>query len=553
MTTSVLGSRLSHAAVGALLLVPAAAPAQTLVPEVTWTLTTDQPIEWLHFCPSHLLVLSSDDGLQAVDLADGSVHWRRDDLGNVSPEAFAAGLQNTPIAAGPQPPVHIGPLVRRLMEQLPGGRLGAILTDSTGARTWFDVIDLESGKTVWSSTALAIGEARGFLEFPDSTTILVYGSTTEHGRTRGVWARVEAATGKTLWVTDSLLLASPMQFDGSGSAVLRGTINGNQPLVPLADSTLLLYASADGLVRFEGGSGRIRWRSPVSSDHLGPTGQGYAPLILADDIAYLPAGRSVNAIEITSGRRLWASESFATMTTHAEMTPGGLLIEGTPYAVAGENPQARRPFAALIDPHTGKARWKKQFDWGSGITPFLLNGDSALIASDRGLIRLSLSGANDTTFVAETLPGRPAFSLEARDGGVLIGAAHSLTLLAPDGTHRYQMAFPPPILGAGDQLIRLAIGVASIAFTGCYCAGYLIGSATDRYQQVNSRFTTDYAYFVLRDFQGRGPTLGKIDKATGAIVAAVPLAHDKTPEYAVDPYTGVVVIKKERVLLGYRW
>jgi outer membrane protein assembly factor BamB len=136
-----------------------------------------------------------------------------------------------------------------------------------------------------------IGDAHGFLAFPDSQTLLVHGSVFEPGRHRRVWLRVEAATGRTIWATDSLLHESPTQFDFSAMLASRGNINGNQPMMMLPDSLVALFASAEGLVCFETPTGLVRWRTPVNGQ-IGPIGQGYAPILVQGDTAYLPAGNS---------------------------------------------------------------------------------------------------------------------------------------------------------------------------------------------------------------------------------------------------------------------
>jgi hypothetical protein len=133
---------------------PDLAEGQGLSPEPAWRFQTGQSIEWLRFLPPHLLLVSSDDALSALDPSDGSVRWQRDDLRNYSQDRFEAAQQPTPLAgATPGTQGKNEPIVR-LSEDLPGGRLVAILADSAGRHSWFDVLDMQSGVTVWSSTSL---------------------------------------------------------------------------------------------------------------------------------------------------------------------------------------------------------------------------------------------------------------------------------------------------------------------------------------------------------------------------------------------------------------
>ncbi len=279
-------------------------PAQVATASVAWRATAGQSIEWLRFLPAGLLLVSADDGLRAFDAASGQPRWARDDLRNVSQVAYEGTQQGGTLTGAGAAPAGA---VIRTMEELPGGTAVALLADSAGSHSWFDVLDVATGATRWSSRSLPIGEAHGFLPFPDSTSLLVYGLLIEPGRSRRLWARVDAATGAVRWVSDSLLLQIPAQFDPAALAASTGTINGNQPLLPLADGTVLLAASGDGLVRFDAATGRVRWRSAQSRGEASPIGQGYAPMVLSGDTASLPAARAVDAVELTTGRRLWTN------------------------------------------------------------------------------------------------------------------------------------------------------------------------------------------------------------------------------------------------------
>ena len=548
------GNRLSRIAPLVMLVTLAVAPAlpaQVATASVAWRVSAGQSIEWLRFLPAGLLLVSADDGLRAFDAASGERRWARDDLRNVSQVAYEGTQQGGTLTGAGAAPAGA---VIRTMEELPGGTAVALLADSAGGHSWFDVLDVATGATRWSSRALPIGEAHGFLPFPDSTSLLVYGLLIEPGRSRRLWARVDAATGAVRWVSDSLLLQIPAQFDPAALAASTGTINGNQPLLPLADGTVLLAASGDGLVRFDAATGRVRWRSAQSRGEASPIGQGYAPMVLSGDTAYLPAGRAVDAVELTTGRRLWTTPTFSTMPVQLLPTTGGLLVRGVPSLLAGQDPRVAKPFAALVDPATGKPRWKAEWSARTGMTPFLLAGDVALLATDLGILRIHLAaGTADEPPKGDKLPGRPAAMLEPWDGGLLLSAAQSLTLYAADGSVRYQQEYPAPSLSLGGRLLRVALGAAAIAGGGYYSGGYLAGSAFARYQYSRSSYSPQYAWFVLKDHEGTGPALGRIDRHDGRLTGVIGLEGDKTPEYVINPELGLVVIKRDDALTAYRW
>jgi len=553
MTQHPPGSRLQIVALLGAALFPSPVSGQAPVAAEAWTLPTDQPVEWLRFLPSHLLVVSHDGALLGLDPANGSVRWRRDDLHNVSQAGFEAAQQAAPLpGAAPTAASAAGSIIR-LMEQLPGGRLISILADSAGRRSWFDVLDVETGTTAWSSTSLPIADARGFLAFPDSTTLLVHGSVIEPGRNRRVWLRVEAATGRVLWSTDSLTLQSPVQFDASTMVASRGTINGNQPLVARPDSTVLLYASADGLVCFEIGSGRVRWRTPLTHPDVGPIGQGYAPMLVSGDTAYLPATNFIEAFDLASGRHLWTSAGLPTMTTQMAFTPQGLLVRGQPIQLAGQDPKVRHPFLGLLDPRTGKLAWKQEFKRGSGSTPFALIDSAGYIASDEGLYRFAPADGKQVPLTTGKLPGRPVGLLEVRGDALLVTAAQSLTLVGLDGTLRYQTEFPAPTLGLAGRILRVALGAVFVAGGFYSSGGYLAGSAFAKYQFSTTRYSSSHTYFVMKDYQGQGPAIARVDKATGETDAVILVGEDKTPAYAADQTAGILLLlKTDRSLVAYQ-
>ena len=154
---------------------------------------------------------------------------------------------------------------------------------------------------------------------------------------------------------------------------------------------------------------------------------------------------------------------------------------------------------------------------------------------------------------AEKLPGRPAASLEPWEGGLLLSAAQSLTLYEPDGAVRYQQEYPAPTMSLGGRLLRVALGAAAIAGGVYYSGGYLAGSAFAHYQYSHSAYTSAYTYFVLKDHNGTGPALGRIDKNNGKLVGVIGLAGDKTPEYVISQVSGQVVIKQDKTLTAWRW
>lgn len=530
------------------LVAPAAGPS--VAP--AWTLPTDSPVLWLRVTEPGVLVVSTEAGLLGLDPATGAVKWRRPDLGNVTQDRFEAALQVTPYAAGTVAPGAKAPTIRT-MEEIPHTSLAGILSDSAGRRAWFEVIDLGTGATAWDTRTLPVTETRGFLPFPDGASLLVHAVVFEPGQSRRLFLRVETTSGRLLWTTDSLLRQSPVQFDPTALAASRGTINGNQPLVALPDSTAILYASPEGAVRFDIRTGAAVWRGAASTNETAPIGQGYAPLLVRDDIVLVPAGTVLDAIALGDGHRLWTSGRLPAMITQVEVSAAGVLVRGNLVLdPRGQAIMPGRPFLALLDPATGKSRWprvNKEHAWG---TPFLVAGDSLFTAANDGLFLTSQTDGTTRALTTGKFPGRPVHSLESRNGALLVGGAQSLTLVEPDGTLRYQTEYPAPAVGFLGKMLRFALAGVAAAGGAYYSAGALAGSAFIRYHAT--RQTSDHAYFLIKDVDGHGPGLIKVEKQTGNITVSIPLGGDKTPEYLVSEAAGVLlVLRTDREITAYTW
>jgi len=485
-----------------------------------------------------------------VDPATGAVQWRRPDYTNIGQLAFENAIQSAPVpgaarANEPAPTI-------RTMEEIPGTALAAILSDSGGRRSWFDVIDLASGQTVWSSTALPLTEARGFLPFPDSTTLLVHGMLFEPGRTHSRCLRVNSRDGRVIWLKDELMARSPAQFEPTMMLASRGTINGNQSPVPLPDSTVIVFVSEEGPMRFDMTTGAVVWRSAGRSWTVSPTGQGYAAMLPLGDTLLIADGKAVEAVAQGDGHLLWSSGDLPGQITQFGRSEAGLVVRGAIVLdPLGQPVMQGRPFLGLLDPATGKSRWPKLNKQKRWSTPFVVSGKQVFVAAKDGVFRIPLENGIGRPITASKYDEAP-LNLELIDQHLLATFAHGLAAMDTTGSLAYVSEFKAPSPGVLGKLWRLLLAGA-VGFAGdYYSSGWLAGSAFAHYHaEVDD---AEDAYFLVKDVDDRGPGVVKVDKRTGRVLASVPANGDKSPAFMVSRKSGMLLLLTNGRNLGaYAW
>src|SRR5262245_48319557 len=124
---------------------PAAAPTDS---SGSWTVTLDSYVQWQQTTPAGTLVLGTSSGVIGLDGQSGKVLWRIDDL--KKPKDISLEVVRSPYA----------------MLRLDKGVRGKIVRI---------LIDVTTGKEVWSSSALGLGEVYQDLYLPPIDAMLVTG------------------------------------------------------------------------------------------------------------------------------------------------------------------------------------------------------------------------------------------------------------------------------------------------------------------------------------------------------------------------------------------
>ena len=503
------------------------------------------------------LVVSTENEMIGVDPVTGAVRWRRPDYTNIGQLAFENAIQSAPVP-GAARATESAPTIRT-MEEIPGTAFAAILSDSGGQRSWFDVIDLTTGQTVWSSTALPLTEARGFLPFPDGTTLLVHGMLFEPGRTRSRCLRVNSRDGRVIWAQDELMARSPAQFEPTMMLASRGTINGNQPPVPLPDSTVIVFVSEEGPMRLDMTTGAVVWRTAGRSWTVSPTGQGYAAMLPLGDTLLIADGKAVEAIAQGDGHLLWSSGDLPGQITQFRQTEAGLVVRGAVVLdPLGQPVMQGRPFLGLLDPATGKSRWPKLNKQERWSTPFVVYGKQVFVAAKDGVFRIPLESGIGRPITTSKYSEAP-LNLELHDQHLLATFAHGLAAMDTTGSLAYVSEFKAPSPGAKappqgvlGRLWRFMLSGAVGLVGDYYSSGWLAGSAFAHYHaEVDD---AEDAYFLVKDIDDRGPGVVRVDKRTGRVLASVPANGDKSPAFMASRKSGLLLLLTDGRNLGaYAW
>lgn len=181
---------------------------------------------------------------------------------------------------------------------------------------------------------------------------------------------LEAATGKTAWETR---YAAP--FEETCSQRL-----GAAPrAAPLIAGERLITVSAGGLMSsFDRRTGVKQWSLPLVTDarESKPCGYSTSPVLFRDTVITMAGGkgRGMVAIEVASGREVWASQDFS----NGYSSPLLIDLDGRPEVIAftaGE--------VSGLDPTTGALEWTVPHpaEYGVNVAMPLWGNDGVLFVS----------------------------------------------------------------------------------------------------------------------------------------------------------------------------
>ena len=355
------------------------------------------------------------------------------------------------------------------------------------------------------------------------------------------------------WEQDKLFTKALQlkEVKGSGKFFKRFSIEGNQlPMYP-TDDTAILYLNEEGPVKIDLNTGNRLWVAPIKSKTAPALSDGFAQMWLGDGVVFVPTEKSMQAVDVATGKLLWAKPpKFKSHVVQMAMTPQGLIVRGAPQYTDGPKPKADgKPFIDVIDPATGETKWKKPFRDLDDATTFDIHGDQLYIVADGDMFAINLAdgGSKAVTkvkFKGNEIPGR----LEVMDDNYLLSASQNLMLVDPSGSVKFHEYYSAPGQSGWIKVLSTAAVMAVNAASAANAYGQaqanpgttyhytLIGnpdlSRRFKASQSGSGFTSILT--SVEDGGKKGVGLVKLDKSTGKKVAEVILG-DKTPEYQMDP------------------
>ena len=467
-------------------------------------------------------MVSSVDGLVALDPATGQTIWTRADIKGLADGGFDV-ISLTPY--------------------------GVVRT-----RNGIALLDLQTGTTAWDSTAVPLQNVRGFFYVPEHRMLLVYGRARPEGR--GLVA-MDIDSGKVRWEQRGLLRSDPELWEVDGVH----SLSGHQPPLADTDSTLILYINKDGPFKIHAATGAPLWRVDALKGQDPPTLAAMYPRItLAGPVLLVPYEKKLSAVDPNDGRVVWSrAKNFGSPLSQMQVTARGLLVRGT--RPLDDNPRALThpdAFLDLVDLQAGTSLWQKAFGdmKDESLAPFLVVGDTAYFGDRDRLLAVALQDGTGRELARSDFEGgEEPSTLERRNDDLILVSAHNLLSINTRGVQQVRRYYPAPgtsflgKLGKGLLFVASAMSQAGAADQrargGVYASFDYNPFIRDRMKGMIQAYE-DYAFMYTRapDRGGRqGFSLVRLRKADGEENGRVWL-DDRSPDYELDAGAGVVYAKR---------
>ncbi|RPH93044.1 hypothetical protein EHM69_11330 [candidate division KSB1 bacterium] len=505
-----------------------------------WTATFTQDIEWQRLTDAGFLIVCTDSGLYGLNPETGATAWHMEEAKSI-PQDYLEIVEGTPYA-----------IVTKKAE-------------TKGSKLEIVMLDVTTGQAQWTSKELGIANSQGQFLYLPAGAIIICGEKPNSGKTVTVMA--DLITGIPIWTNDTLfkkdVLMFPIRTDKTSG---RKGIVGNQPPVALPDGNFLEFWSKAGPRKIDAKTGNVIWTSPLKVKDVPGLRRDYAPICLSADgqIAYVPHEGTVDAIQLSDGKVLWKEgPDLRSKVVQMAVTPQGLVVSGVfsqkttgmklnPLTKQMENNVATtKPYLTVIDPLTGKPKWKKPFKDLLGATPFVIRNDQVVIftgIAHRSLKAFNISDGTETELVEKVKfkGNENPNSLELVGGNFVLASDQNLMMVDTTGKTVYHNYHDAP--GSGLLKFISENAAPSVSGGGFNSLGFwnvdlnretklqrtlsnpIMSRRIQALEQAKN-FITMRAN--LEDGAEKGPGLVKIDKTSGNDVKSIILGKKK-PEYLHD-------------------
>ena len=509
----------------------AAAKAQQAGDSALWTYTATGPISFQQLTPLGSLVIGTSGALVALAPGDGTPLWTRVDVPGLAPQSFESIALTT---------------------------YGVVRAKDTVA-----VIDLQTGRTLWSSTRTGLKKVTGYMSVIEHGLVLLYG---ESDRGKQTLCAVSLGTGEVKWIQGNLLDTKPADRDVEGGHAL----SGHQTPLLDTDSTMILYLSKDGPIRIRVRTGERLWRADALKGKDVPLlSRWYAPLMLVDSVLLVPYEQRLMAINVRTGATIWDREKkFKSPIAQMARTPQGLVVRGARPLDQEQKPLGMpSAFVDVIDLRTGASVWAKPFDKmkDESIARFLVSNNAVYFGDNERFYRINLAdGTYQELGTYKFEGGEEPGLLEQRDDGFFLLSDHNLAMLDARGTLRRQAYFPAPGSSLLSKIGKGLLFVASAASQSAAEDARRRGGAYMSFdynpfirQRLEQSVTTgEFSYIYTREpgHDGReGFSLVKVRRSDVREVGRVWI-DERSPDYVLDEITGTVFLRRgEREVRALRF
>jgi len=497
--------------------------------EPIWRNRTAGKILAFHITPARDVLVLTDSGLSARDLATGQTRW-------VRPEVTGYWV--------------VGPT-------------SSIVRAADGREA---MLDLENGATRWSFDRLPVSRGRP-VPLRELGMLLVYGETPE---SRLTVLAVGVESGTVYWRQDSLFADRDLM-----PYATRITLAAKQPGVLDPDSSLVLYPSRGGPIRLDLRSGQLLWRTNQLRGMTPPSvADGYPRMTGDSDLLFVPHEKSLFALNRHTGMAAWYhTEDFPRRLSQVQLTARGLVVSGYFAArrldLAYNKDQDLGAFIDLLDRETGRSLWARQFRDEGASSRFLVRNDTiCVVLGDRFLALDLATGASRTIAKVKFQSGEHVWNLDTLPEGFLLSSGQDITFLSPGGEQRYQRFYRAPDPSVFEGILSPAAGLSypltagllyggpsgPLRYEASYSPPGKVPALSARLAAMASAEQFLYVYTAQADSAGHeGLSLLRIAKVDGQETGRVWL-NERRPDYRLDPATGTVVLRKgDSELIAYRF
>jgi outer membrane protein assembly factor BamB len=494
----------------------------TLAGQEGWKFAASQDITFMRLTPFGTVVVSIPDRLVALDPATGQPIWTREDIKNLSEGAF---------------------------DIIPLSPYGVVRS-----RNGIGLLNLQTGATLWDSTAVPLDDVRGYIHVLEHRMLLLYGHKKPEGR---ALVAMDIDSGKVRWKQQALLRSDPELWETDNVHSLRG----HQPPLVDSDSTLILYINKDGPFKVHAATGQLLWRVDQLKGEDPPTlAKAYPPMALGDSILLVPYGKKLMAVNPRDGAVLWHhTDKFKSPLTQIHLTSRGVLLRGARPVEEKKGLSLPDAFLDLLDATGGKSLWPRPFTEmkHEALAPFLVVGDTAYLGDRERLFAVALQdGAFRQVTNYKFEGGEEPVTVEPRGEQLLLLSAHNLVLFNTHDAKQVIRYYPAPGSSFLSKLGKVALFTLS-AMSQEYTAGQMARpglhvTPTYTYNPfikqrvqgvVRAAETYTFMYTKAPDAAGRdGFSLVRLRKADGQEAGRL-WFDDRSPEYLLDVASSTVYWK----------